>query len=139
MSFLIWYQFKLFLEHASGISMDAFHILLGFGFFFLAAALIRRTVADLSPWLATLAMELLNEVYDLTTEIWPDSGRQLGEAAKDIMLTMALPTLVMIVARRRPARFGIGIAGGPSADDQVANRTEVPVAVRGSPRLEDER
>lgn len=137
MSFLVWYQFKLFIEHASGISMDAFHILLGFVLFLLAAALLRRTVADLLPWLATLAVELVNEIYDLAVEVWPDPGSQLGEAAKDIMLTMALPTLVMMVARRRPTLFGTGI-GGPSADNQVTNRTEVPVAVGGSPRLEQE-
>lgn len=102
MSILGWYQIKLFLEHASGISMDALHILVGFAVFLIAALALRRSIADPLPWLATLAFEIGNEAYDLTVELWPDPGSQLGEGAKDIALTMALPTLLMLVARWRP-------------------------------------
>lgn len=102
MSILGWYQIKLFLEHASGISMDALHILVGFAVFLIAALALRRSVADPLPWLATLALEIGNEAYDLTVELWPDPGSQLGEGAKDIALTMALPTLLLLVARWRP-------------------------------------
>ena len=103
MTFLGWYQVKLFVEHATGISMDALHILVGFAIFLLAAQLLKRSVDSLLPWLATLLLELGNEVHDLTIELWPDIGSQLGEGSKDIALTMALPTLVMLVARWRPA------------------------------------
>jgi hypothetical protein len=106
MTFLGWYQFKLFVEHASGISMDALHILVGFILFLLAAVILRRSIASSRPWLAVLLMEIGNEAYDLTVERWPDIGSQLGEGAKDIMLTMALPTLVMLVARWRPELLG---------------------------------
>ena len=102
MSILGWYQIKLFLEHASGISMDALHILVGFAVFLIAALALRRSVAEPLPWLATLALEIGNEAYDLTVELWPDPGSQLGEGAKDIALTMALPTLLLLVARWRP-------------------------------------
>ena len=103
MTFLGWYQLKLFLEHASGISMDALHILVGFLIFLLAAQLLRRSVGSSLPWLALLILELGNEAYDLHVELWPDPGSQLGEAVKDIMLTMALPTLLLCLARWRPA------------------------------------
>ena len=103
MSLLNWYQFKLFVEHSSDISMDALHILVGFAIFLLAALTLRRTVADPLPWLALLLLEAGNEAYDLVVEHWPDPGSQVGEAAKDIMLTMLLPTLVMLVVRWRPA------------------------------------
>lgn len=106
MTFLSWYQFKLFLEHASGISMDALHILVGFTIFLVAARLLRRTVASLLPWLVLLILEIGNEAYDLHVEVWPNPGMQWGESAKDIMLTMALPTLLLIVARWRPALLG---------------------------------
>lgn len=102
MSFLGWYQFKLFIEHASGISMDALHILFGFAIFLLAARVLKRSVAGPLPWLAVLLLELGNEAYDLHVELWPNLVSQLGEAAKDIMLTMALPTLVALVARWQP-------------------------------------
>ena len=102
MTFLGWYQFKLFVEHVSGISMDALHILIGFILFLWVALIFRRGAASGLPWLAVLMLEIGNEAYDITVERWPDIGSQLGEGAKDIMLTMALPTLIMLVARWKP-------------------------------------
>lgn len=139
MTFLGWYQVKLFIEHASGISMDALHILVGFGIFLLSAQLLKRTVASTLPWLATLLLELGNEAYDLTVELWPDAGSQLGEGAKDIMLTMALPTLLMLVARWRPALLGGGDRQARLADDDVTDGAQVAVGPGASPRLEDQR
>jgi hypothetical protein len=101
MSFLGWYQVKLFIEHASGISMDALHVLVGFILFLLAARLLKTGIASPLPWLALLMLELLNEAYDLKVELWPNLGSQLGEGAKDILLTMALPSLMLIAARFR--------------------------------------
>lgn len=98
-----WYQVKLFIEHASGVSMDALHILVGFGAFLLAAALFRRSVASRLPWLAVMLLAVGNEAYDLNVETWPDVASQFGESAKDVLLTMALPTLVMLLARWHPA------------------------------------
>jgi hypothetical protein len=98
-----WYQVKLFIEHASGISMDALHILVGFAIFLVAAWALKRSVASSLPWLATLLLEMGNEAYDLFVELWPDLGSQLGEGAKDIMLTMALPTLLLLLARFHPS------------------------------------
>ena len=97
-----WYQLKLFIAHASGISMDAWHILVGVVAFLLIARLLDSNVGRLLPWLLLLAAELINEAYDIHIERWPDLGSQLGEGAKDIMLTMALPTLIALVARWRP-------------------------------------
>ena len=102
MSILGWYQFKLFLEHAAGVSMDAWHILAGFGLFLFAALVLRRSVASPLPWLVVLLLELANEAYDLNVELWPDLGSQIGEGLKDILLTMTLPTLLLWVARWRP-------------------------------------
>jgi hypothetical protein len=102
MSFLGWYQLKLFIEHASGISMDALHILVGFILFLLAARLLKTGARSLWPWLALLLLELGNEAYDLHVELWPNLGSQLGEGAKDILLTMALPTVILVATRWRP-------------------------------------
>jgi hypothetical protein len=107
-----WYQFKLFLEHSSGISMDALHILVGFAILVLAANLLGRSLASATPWLFLLMLELANEAYDLHVEIWPNRASQLGEGVKDIMLTMALPTLVLLLARWKPALLH-GDAGRP--------------------------
>lgn len=102
MSLLSWYQVKLFIEHAVGISMDALHVLVGFLVYIAAALLLRRGLASGVAWLMLLALALVNESYDLHVEVWPDLASQLGEGAKDILLTMALPTLLLAIVRWRP-------------------------------------
>jgi hypothetical protein len=118
MSFLDWYQVKLFLEHASSVSMDALHILVGFVLFLVAARLLKTGITSPLPWLALLMLELVNEAYDLRVELWPNLVTQLGEGAKDLLLTMALPSLLLITARFRPNWLSGQRSGGqPPAGD----------------------
>lgn len=117
MSIFDWHQIKLLIEHGSGISMDALHIMVGFILFLLAARILKTSVASPGPWLVLLVLELLNEAYDLDVEIWPNLGTQLGEGLKDILLTMALPTLVAVLARWRPGLFLPADTVNRSADD----------------------
>jgi diacylglycerol kinase len=97
-----WYQVKLFLERASGFSMDAIHVIVGVVLQLAIAALFRTSVARPLPLLSVLALELINEASDFRVEIWPQPAMQFGESAKDVILTMALPTLIFLVARFRP-------------------------------------
>jgi len=105
MNLFDWYQFKLFIEHASGISMDAIHILVGFGIFLIVARLLRTSVVHPLPWTVLLVLELGNEAYDLKIELWPNLASQIGEGGKDVMLTMVLPTLVALIAKCMPGLF----------------------------------
>ncbi len=100
-----WYQLKLFAEHASGFSMDALHVILGVVLQMAFAFLFRSSLARPLPLLAVLALELVNEAYDFRVERWPHPGMQTGEAVKDVLLTMLLPTVIFLVARYRPALF----------------------------------
>jgi hypothetical protein len=102
---LDWYAVKLFVEHSTGFSMDALHVVLGVGIQFVMAALFRTSVARPLPWLIVLLFELLNEFSDLYTEVWPEPAMQYGESAKDIILTMLLPTIILLVARNWPGLF----------------------------------
>lgn len=101
-----WSEFKQFVERASNLSMDSLHLLAGALLFFALCLLLRRPAADGRPWLAVLLVTLLNEAADLWTEQWPSLGMQLGEAFKDIVLTMLLPTLVLLTARHAPQLYG---------------------------------
>ena len=122
MSFQGWYQFKLFIEHASGISMDALHVIVGFVIFLIIARLLRCSIASPLPWLALLLLELGNEAYDLKIELWPNLASQIGEAAKDIMLTLVLPTMVALLVRWMPALFASNGLGVSLADDHMPGR-----------------
>lgn len=97
-----WYQLKLFAAHSTGVSMDALHVVVGVLLQLLIALLFRSSVARPLPLLAVLALAVVNEANDFRVEIWPDPGMQFGESAKDIVLTMFIPTLIFLVARRRP-------------------------------------
>ena len=103
-----WYETKMFIEHASIVSSDALHLLVGTLVWILVAALSRRSLAAGFPWFALLAATLLNELVDLWVERWPDPAMQYGESAKDIILTMALPTILLLLVRTRPRLFSFG-------------------------------
>lgn len=85
--------------------MDSLHVVAGVVLQLLAAAFLRRPVSHRAPWLCVLALELLNEISDLWVETWPLPAMQWGEGVKDILLTMTLPTLLLLLARHRPGLF----------------------------------
>lgn len=97
-----WHPIKMGMEHSFGFSPDALHVLVGVGLQLVLAKLLDASVARTFPLLGVLAMELLNEWSDLSFEIWPNRTMQWGESAKDVFLTMALPTVLLIVSRRWP-------------------------------------
>ncbi len=102
---LSWHQGKLFIEHSLSISHDSLHIVIGVMLWLVFALLFKRPLTTWLPWQWLLAVILWNEAVDLWIEQWPDPGQQYGEGAKDILLTLAVPTLIMVAARRRPDLF----------------------------------
>jgi hypothetical protein len=100
-----WHQGKLFVEHSLTISHDTLHVLVGVLLWIALGLAFRRPLTSARPWLGLLAIILWNEAVDLRVEQWPDPGKQYGEGAKDILLTMALPTILMFIARIRPDLF----------------------------------
>lgn len=104
-----WHQGKLFFEHALAIDHDALHVLVGVFGWLVFALILRRPLTARLPFLWLLALILWNETVDLWVEQWPEPGMQYGEGAKDVILTMLLPAILMISARLRPDLF----RGGP--------------------------
>ena len=100
---MLIYQVKLWVMHATGFSMDALHMLVGMLLLITVAAVARRPLGSAWPWTMVLLVELANEANDLMVELWPDRAIQLGESAKDIFLTMALPSLLWAIRRHAPA------------------------------------
>jgi len=100
-----WYDAKMFIEHASVVNSDGLHVLLGVLVWMLIAVVLRRGLSARLPWLILLALTLFNEGVDLWMEQWPDKAMQFGESAKDVLLTMTLPVVLMLAIRLRPALF----------------------------------
>ena len=100
-----WHQGKLCGVHALSVSPVSLHLIVGVLIWVVAALLSRRPLTSWIPWLWVLAFILWNEAADLWNEHWPDPGQQYGEGAKDVVLTMFVPTLLMLSARARPDLF----------------------------------
>lgn len=98
----LWQDAKTFLEHTITVSSDAVHVILGVACMFAVAIVARRPLSHWAPWTAVLLLLLCNEAADLWIERWPVRAMQYGESAKDVMLTMLLPTLLLLVARFAP-------------------------------------
>ena len=103
-----WHEGKLFIEHAIVINHDALHVIVGVLLWIALGLVVRRPLSSWYPWLWLLAVILWSETVDLWVEQWPDPGHQYGEGAKDVLLTMFLPTVLMFAVRWRPALFARG-------------------------------
>lgn len=100
-----WHQGKLFIEHSISIENDALHVLVGMLVWVVLGPVLRRPLGSWRPLLWLFAIILWNEAVDLWVEQWPNPGHQYGEGFKDLMLTIALPTLLTVLIRRQPALF----------------------------------
>ena len=100
-----WYEAKLFIEHAVAVSHDSLHVLTGVLIQLAIALVTRRPIGSWLPWTAVLIFTLANEAVDLWVERWPNPGMQFGEGVKDVVLTILLPTILLMAARLRPGLF----------------------------------
>lgn len=98
-----WFESKTFIEHSISFADDALHIWAGVAIQLVVALVLRRSIASIWPLVAVMVLELANEAVDLWVERWPDLSEQLGEGFKDVLLTMALPVVLCLVARFLPA------------------------------------
>lgn len=100
-----WHQGKLFVERSLAVEHDALHVIVGMISWIVIALVLRRSLASWQPLAWLFVLVTWNEAVDLWVERWPDTGKQYGEGAKDLILTVVLPALLMLVIRRRPGLF----------------------------------
>ena len=111
-----WISFKGFLEQLA-VSKDALHIYAAMFIQLGSALLFRKPVSSLIPWFCVLALELLNEGLDLIFEKEPYIHQwQIDGSIHDVLNTMAMPTVVLLLARYVPNLFVR--ATGPSQEHE---------------------
>ena len=98
-----WLQFKDYLSHATGLHEDALHVYAAVLVQLVAAALLRRPIAHPLPWLIVLAVLAVNEAMDLREPGKAIEQWQIAGGLRDLLNTMALPTLLLLVARYVPS------------------------------------
>ena len=90
---------KLDIVAFTGLSKDALHVYLGIGVWLLAAALFRRSITNLRPWLAVLLVACVVEGFDAFDD-WVQLGRWRWRASlHDVANTLFWPTVLAVLAR----------------------------------------
>lgn len=85
---------------------DALHIYAALVIQVAVAKLSRQSLGAVRPWLGVLAIELINEVFDLGRGMEPEiRAWQVVSAVHDIINTMILPTILLYLCRRDPSLF----------------------------------
>jgi hypothetical protein len=89
---------KLGLEQSIPFDADWLHLAIGPAILLFAAAVLRKPLSSWVPWLVVAAIALVNETVDLAnSRVAP--GAAYCESTTDFLLTMAIPTLMLVVAR----------------------------------------
>lgn len=97
-----WTEWKLFAEQSIGFTPDSLHVIAGVLILIATAVLLKKSVANWAPWFVVLVLAVLNEWADLWIERWPQLGMQYGQGAKDLLLTMFLPSVLLVTTRFWP-------------------------------------
>ncbi|AKM08237.1 hypothetical protein [Pelagerythrobacter marensis] len=103
-----WIGWKMWLSDWTALSHPVLHAYLGLLAQILFAAVARRGLASVWPWLLVLLLECGNELLDWSRALaYGTTGKALAvETAWDIAFTMALPTALLILARCFPRLNG---------------------------------
>ena len=118
-----WFAIKVDMLEWAGISRDLAHIYAGVAIQLGVAALLGRSLASIVPLGAVLALELVNEWYDvrhvggfeaMTPQYWQ-------AAYWDIGVTMALPVLLFLLSR-----FWPGLLVDPARSSSAEATTPEP-------------
>ena len=96
---LDWENFKVWLSAHSGLSHHDFHLILGLVLTFGIGWILRRPLGSWIPLAIVLALELINEAFDLIRNIVPGWPLLWGEATVDILITIVPPLLIVLAAR----------------------------------------
>ena len=90
---------KLDIMGFTGLAKDALHIYVGLGVWLLAAAVFRRSITTLRPWLAVLVVACVIEGFDAFDD-WVQLGHWRYRASlHDVVNTLFWPTVLALLAR----------------------------------------
>ena len=98
-----WIEFKDYLSEITNLHQDALHIYAAVLTQLMAALVLRRSLASFIPWVAVLLVLVGNEWLDLTEPGRPIEEWQVLGGLRDVWNTMAVPTILLVIARFAPS------------------------------------
>lgn len=91
---------KILVEQYSGLERDALHVHAALFLYLLAMVVFRQTRRSRFPWLFVLAVEVVNEYFDIRNAAASgDPDVAWSESLKDIWNTMLWPTVLLLIGR----------------------------------------
>jgi hypothetical protein len=103
----IWWNWtfdKIEIGRLTGLADDTLHTHAGLLVITLAALILRRPPWDWRCWLAALAVELLNETWDLFQPFYPTDEGNIPASLHDLWVTMLWPTIILLTYPRLARR-----------------------------------
>ena len=96
-----WTDLKIIIKRFVGYRSDALHVVTGLAILFGAALALRRSVADWLPHIILLVFAVANEAVDILV----GGASQYGESAKDMVVTLLVPMILLTTTRRLPRLY----------------------------------
>ena len=119
----IWGGDKNALSDWLGVADDGLHVLVGTGLFIVLAVVTGRRLDDGRLWLIVFLLECANEAVDLSAPDWPEAN--WSGATHDLILTMVLPTLLLMTYRFTGRREAQAAASTDDASEANSARPSV--------------
>jgi len=99
LALLEWQTAKEAIRNHANLSQDALHIYAALLIFIAACLIFRWKPREWKPWLLVLAIQCVNEFFDMRNSIADDGVIYIWGNLKDMLNTMIAPTLLMLTAR----------------------------------------
>jgi hypothetical protein len=92
---------KLAIVEATGLSKDALHVYVGLAVFLAIAAVSRRRIRSIVPWLAVAAVAIAGEAIDMIDDLSSLGHWRWDASLHDVVNTLFWPTAIWLLARYR--------------------------------------
>ena len=88
----------------SGLPDPVLHLLLGLAIYLISAAVLKRPLWSWTPWLIAFAFQAINEMADVGRDLMEGDIIRWRGGLIDTVVTMALPTLILLISKVRRRR-----------------------------------
>lgn len=95
---------KLAIVSGAGLSKDALHIYVGLSVFLVTAAVLRKPLQSIIPWLAVAAVAIAGEALDMRDDITSFGYWRWEASLHDVLNTLLWPTVLLLLAKFRVLR-----------------------------------
>lgn len=90
---------KLAIVAATGLSKDALHIYVGLAAFLAMAAVLRKPLRSIVPWLVVVAIAIAGEVLDMRDDVASLGYWRWSASLHDMLNTIFWPTVLFLLAK----------------------------------------